>query len=68
MNKSLSGINLRDALVIAHQVGCQVEHRDGTGEIKINHPNWRKCVFVNVNRKDCPRVISSRLSRLLGTD
>lgn len=46
--------NLKDALRVAADLGCEMRHRKGTGEIIVSHPLWERTILVNCRRKDTP--------------
>jgi hypothetical protein len=51
-----TGINLRNALDIARNLGCSVECVRRTGEIRVSHPRMLKSYKAKhpTRRKDCP--------------
>ena len=55
------GINLRDGLALAKEMGCYVEPRRRTGEIRVVDPVSRQRVLINGRRKDAPRALTSFL-------
>src|SRR5262245_22627480 len=65
--KTLTGINLRKALRLATDLGCTLRNPKATGDILITHPLLKKPIRVSGHRKDCPRVLSTALTRLLRT-
>ena len=59
------GINLRRALRIATDAGCQVRHLDRTGEIVVSHPGLRGRVRHSAGRKSASRHLVLLLRRAL---
>jgi len=62
--KTLSGVNMRRALRLAADLGCDIRNRPGTGETVITHPLLPRPISVSTNRKDCPRSLSTALHHL----
>jgi hypothetical protein len=60
------GMNLRQALAAATNLGCDVKKLRRTGEVIVSHPSIPLRVVVNSRRKDCPRQLSAFLRRLQG--
>jgi len=63
---AFSGMNLRDALNLARDLGCTVAWVHRTGEWRVSHPTWGKSMRVNSRRKDAPRALSTKLRHLEG--
>ena len=62
-----TGMNMREALALARELGCSVEIARGTGEVLVRHPSRPTEVLrVNARRKDAPRNLTSFLRRLEG--
>lgn len=59
----MANLNLRHALKLAHDAGCSIRNRKGTGETVISHPAGGR-VTVNHRRKDTPRAFVTFLRRL----
>lgn len=59
-----SGMNRRDALVVAKELGCHVKRVRRTGELRISHPNLMKPIRINSRRKDTGRILTVALRRL----
>jgi hypothetical protein len=51
-----AGINVRNALHIAKDIGCRIEPVRRTGEIPVSHP-VQKPYKLDARRKDCPRKL-----------
>jgi hypothetical protein len=66
--RALSGIDLRRALRLALDMGCHIRNRKGTGETVVTHPLWERPITVSTHRKDCPRILSTALARLMSFD
>jgi hypothetical protein len=62
-----TGINLREALLVAEGYGCVVRKPRRTGEYMISSPNGDRCK-INGRRKDAPRELTKILNRLLKKD
>jgi hypothetical protein len=62
------GMNLKNGLAIARMMGCSVEPRRRTGEIRIVDPASRRRVLVNGRRKDAPRALTRFLKSVTGID
>ncbi len=60
-----SGMNLREALEVAEELGCTVRPRRGTGEFIVSHPRWGRTIRVSRGRRDCPRLLTVLLRQLL---
>ena len=58
-----TGCNLREALIHATQLGCEVEHVNRTGEVRVYLPG-RRSVRINSRRKDAPRALTTLLRQL----
>jgi hypothetical protein len=63
-----SGMNRRNALQYARQMGCKVHHVNRTGEVRITHPSMAKSVLINNRRKDAPRALTTFLTQLQALD
>jgi len=61
---TLTGINLRRALRLAIDLGCEIRQRNATGEIIVEHPLLNQRICVSARRKDCPRALSTALGSL----
>lgn len=57
------GMSLRDALRLAERLGCRVEPKRRTGEVRVTLPDG-EAVILSRARKDAPRVLSTALARL----
>jgi hypothetical protein len=62
---SLSGMNRRNALATARNLGCHIVHVNGTGDIKVSHPLMPKPVTINARRKDSGRKLTGFLKTLI---
>lgn len=60
------GMNLRQALQAAVNMGCDIKKLRRTGEVIVSHPSLPLRVVVNSRRKDCPRALSALLRRVQG--
>lgn len=58
------GMNLREALKAASDMGCAVNGVHGTGEVRITHPMMERKIVCNNRRKDAPRELTTRLAQL----
>lgn len=60
------GLSLIDSLYIARCLGCDVTPRQGTGEVRLHHPDCLDLhsVLVNGRRKDTPRHLFVFLKRI----
>lgn len=64
-DNSLSGMNLRNALSLAHTLACSIVHVNGTGDIRVSHPCILKPVTVNARRKDSGRKLTCFLKAVM---
>lgn len=62
---SLSGMNRRDALSLAHNLGCAIDYVHASGEVRVSHPLMPKSVTINNRRKDADRWLTCFLTKLL---
>jgi hypothetical protein len=60
-----AGMNLREALDAAKQLGCTIETVVGTGELTLSHPAWHRRVRLNSRKKTAPRILIGLLLRLI---
>jgi hypothetical protein len=58
-----TGCNLREALIHATQLGCEVEYVNRTGEVRVYLPGHRS-VRLNGRRKDAPRALTTLLNQI----
>ena len=59
------GGNLKDALKMARELGCQVtKPRNAGGEWVVSHPGAERKVRLNGRRKDTPRSLTAMLRRI----
>jgi hypothetical protein len=65
MRQRISGMNARDALAYARELGCTVHPRRRTGEIVVVSRLGTVC--INGRRKDSTRALTVLLRRLLET-
>lgn len=59
------GINLREALQVARQLGCVVDWPRRTGEVRVRHVLSRRPLRLSARRKDSPRALVTFLRHLL---
>ncbi len=57
--------NQAEALKIAAQLGCAVEHRRRTGEIRVTHASDPRGVLINSRRKDSPLALIHMIRKLM---
>jgi hypothetical protein len=60
------GMNLRDALRAARDLGCSIRSVNRTGEIIVSHPSCAQRIVVNSRRKDAPRALTAFLMAVQG--
>ena len=58
------GMNLREAIKAAQELGCTVKVAHRTGELVFSHPRVPKRVRTNLRRKDTPYTLTTFLIHL----
>lgn len=62
---SFSGMNRRNALILARSLGCRINPVIATGEIRVSHPCMPQSLTINGRRKDCERKLTCFLRALV---
>jgi hypothetical protein len=62
--RAYSGMNSRNAVRLALDLGCEVTQPRRTGELLIAHPLLTRRIRINGRRKDAPRQLTTALAGL----